>query len=189
MNREPKKAKTVFLYSLDLSNLLTSLLGLWNNVGSFIFLFDTASCLLTLRFCALSSHASQDRDNVASCDTNATGLAVLKVDELDFTCDNDGTRLTVHRVAQVKVSLSRSDRAGSDNAINLRSSTDFSTPRKGSSSLPCIWRSHTTSSIRNEQSKKSVPSVTSEPRMQRVGFGCGVNAFHLDHSVQMDSVK
>ena len=126
------------------------------------YLFDTASGLLTLRFCALSSHASQDLDIVASCDTNATGLAVLRVDELDFTCDNNGTGLTVHSVAQVRLSLSRSHRDGSDNAINLPSSTDFSSPCKGSSSLPCIWRSDTTSSIRNEQSKKSVQSVTSE---------------------------
>ena len=69
--------------------------------------------------------------------------------------------------------------------------TDFSTPRRGSSSSPCIWRSDTTSSIRNEQSKKSVPSVTSERT-----FGQNVNefffwvftVFHLDHLVQIDSV-
>ena len=120
-----------------------------------IFLFTTASGLLTLKFCALSSHASQDRDIVASCDTNATGLTVLKVDEARFShVITDGMGLTVHRVAQGKISLSRSDRDGSDNVINLRSRTDFSTPRKGSSSLPCIWRSDTTSSIRIEQSKK-----------------------------------
>ena len=68
--------------------------------------------------CALSAKASEDRDIVASCDTNATGLSALTVDEL---------------------SLSRGDCDASDDAIKLRSSRDCATPGEGSSSQTCIW--------------------------------------------------
>ena len=100
--------------------------------------------------CAPSSHAPEDRDTVASCATNATSLSVL-------------------RVAELKLSLSRGAREVSDRATKLCSTRDFETPREGSSS-PSIWGFDVTSSTRKgkflmaarEDSMKSVPSVTSE---------------------------
>ena len=52
-----------------------------------------------------TSHASEDRDISASCDTNATGLRILREDELDLTCDTNATGLPILRVAELKLSL------------------------------------------------------------------------------------
>ena len=173
MRDEPTKGKTVFLYAqicdirfrivFIFSNLLASLLGLLNNVGSCIFFVDIPAGLTVVSICAPSSHAPEDRDIVASCATNATGLSVL-------------------RVAELKLSLSRGAREVSDRATKLCSTRDFETPRGDSSSLS-IWGFDVTSSTRErkslmaarEDSKKCVSSVTSGRPSGQVGsevFGC-----------------
>ena len=78
---------------LIFNNLLASLLGL-----------DIAANLTVLSIYVPSSHAPEDRDTVASCATNATGLSVL-------------------RVAELKLSLSRGAREVSDRATKLCSNS------------------------------------------------------------------
>ena len=162
---EPTKGKTVFLYAqicdirfrivFIFSNLLASLLGLQNNVGSCTFFVEIPADLTVLSICALSSHAPEDRDTVASCATNATGLSVL-------------------RVAELKLSLSRGAREVSDRATKLCSTCDFETPREGSSSQS-IWGFDVTSSTRKGK-KKCVSSATSERTCGQIVsvlvFGC-----------------
>ena len=132
-----------------------------------------------LRFCALWAQVPDDRDIVASCDTNASGLPALTVDELSF---------------------SRGDCDASDDTIKLRSSRDCATPGEGSSSLTCIWRfrhdlvnSQKKMAAREhryihdiDKSQKSVPSMTSKRSfsLHVSELALGVKTFHLDHGGQ-----
>ena len=89
---------------LVFSNLSASWLGLWYNVRSCTFSLNIASATPQLNSCASSSHASEDRVVVATCDTNAAGLPILSEDELDLTWNNNATGFPELRVAELQLS-------------------------------------------------------------------------------------